>query len=108
MKLLKIDGGLFSISEVNLSPQAQTWALYLQARQGRKGKEALMVHASVLVKLHATGQHGDLPASDLRLNRNNIAKDSGRVLSVIGKAYPFVVITNLPEGDTMITTPGEV
>lgn len=106
--LLKIQGGLFPVGEVTLSPMARERAAFLQARLGRVGDEALMVHASVLVRLHATGQHGNLPASDRTLNRNNIKKNTGRVLSVIGDKYPFVIVTDLPDGDTLITTPEEV
>lgn len=104
---IKIEGGLFKIESVNLSPRAKTRAAYLQARQGRKGDEALMVHTSVLVKLHATGEHGDLPASDRRLNRKNIRKNEGRVLSVIGEKFPFVITTELPSGETWISIPEE-
>lgn len=105
---IKVQDGLFTIGSVEMTPLARQRAAWLQMKHGRKGDEALMVHAGVLIKLHATGQHGDLPASDRTLNRNNITKNSGRVLSVIGNDMPFVIITDLPEGKTIISTPEEV
>lgn len=105
---IKVQGGLFTINSVVMSPLARERAAYLQLKHGRKGDEAVMVHTSVLIKLHATGQHGNLPAADRRLNRTNIEKNSGRVLSVIGEKMKFVIITDLPNGDTYITTPEEV
>lgn len=106
--MVKVRGGLFEVGKVTLSPGANQQAAYLQLKKGRKGEEALMVHCSVLLKLHTTGEHGNLPASDRRLNRNNIEKNAGRVLSVIGEKYIFVIITELPDGATLITTPQEV
>jgi hypothetical protein len=106
--MLKIEGQLFQVGKVIVSEGAKDQAAYLQGRQGRKGAEAVSVHCSVLLKLHATGQYGEIPNSDKIINENNIKRGAGRVLSVIGEKHPFVIITDLETGDTSILTPPEV
>lgn len=106
---LTIAGQLFEINTVAMTEIAERRAFYLQKRKGHhERKEAVHVHSTILLQLHATGQHGHIHPGDRRLNRNNIEKKRGRVISVIGSDYPFVVITELPTGDTLITTPEEV
>lgn len=107
--MLKITGQKFQIATVAMTELAEERAAFLQRRKGHtQRKEAVHVHSSVLLTLHATGQHGHIHPSDKILNNNSIQKNSGRVISVIGSDYPFVLITNLPDGDTLITTPEEV
>lgn len=106
---LKIKGQLFEVSDVSMSELAERRAYFLQRRNGNTArKEAVAVHASVLLQFHVLGQHGHIHPDDRRLNRNNIQKNSGRVLTVVGSNYPFVIITELPSGITRITTPEEV
>lgn len=109
--LFKYPGALFTIdtARVAMTELAKDRAAYLQRQKGRtKEMEAVHVHSGLLLQLHVTGQHGHIHPDDRRLNRNNIQRNSGRVISVIGSEYPFVIITELPEGDTLITTPEEV
>jgi hypothetical protein len=108
-----IKGALFRIDKVAVTEGAQKRCIYLQRRVGKGGggitdDQMVSVHSAILLKFHAMGDFGNIHASDRILNRNNITKNKGRVLSVIGEKFPLVVITELPDGDTLITTPEEV
>lgn len=110
---LKIAGQLFDPGAVSISDGAYARAEAMQRRASRgvrKGQEAVSIHASVLLKLHATGQWGNIVGSDRLVNRNNIKRAKGRVLSVIGDKEPFVIMTELSdEGNrTHICIPEEV
>jgi hypothetical protein len=101
---LKIEGQLFTISDVELSEPAKNRAEELQRPYGRTGDPAVSVHSALLLKLHATGQHGNIGPGDRRQNRNSIQSGIGTVLSIIGIKKAFVIITELPTGKTLITT----
>lgn len=110
---LEIKGQLFQIGAVALSEGAKDRAVYMQRRSGaakaHHGDDmAASVHSSILLELHARGDWGEVGSHDRIVNRNNIKKNTGRVLSVIGERFPFVIITELPSGDTLICTPEEV
>lgn len=106
---LQIEGQLFEIGTTAMTELARKRAAFLQYRKGHTDEQvAVHVHSSILLTLHATGQHGHIAPSDKILNRNNIKKNSGRVLTVVGSDYPFVIMTELPSGDTLITTPEEI
>lgn len=110
---VKIKGQLFDVGSVTITELAYARAEAMQfraSRGARKGQEAVSVHTSVLLSLHATGQWGNIVAEDRMLNRNNIANSTGRVLSVIGEKEPFVVMTWLGEEEnkTLIGLPEEV
>lgn len=104
-----IEGQLFDVGAVQISEGAFGRAEALQARRGHTGQEAVYVHASVLLKLHATGQWGNIVMQDRITNRNNIKNNSGKVLSVVGESLPFVIITELGHeiNRTMICLPEE-
>lgn len=110
---VKIKDQLFDVGSVSISDGAYERAEAMQfraSRGARKGQEAVSVHTSVLITLHATGQWGNIVAQDRITNRNNIKRNSGRVLSVIGEKLPFVVMTELglEENKTFICLPEEV
>lgn len=106
---LKIEDALFDVGDVRVTEEAFALAEKLQGRYKRKGQEAVYVHTSVLLKLHATGQWGNIVREDRTTNRINIARGSGRVLSVIGDRFPFVVMTMLDAAGnkTLICLPEE-
>lgn len=111
--MIKIAGAQFSVSNVAITEGARERCVFLQRRAGkgagRPDDQMVSVHTAILLKLHATAQFGEILPSDRLLNRNNIARNEGRVLSVIGaKRYSFVIITELPDGNTLIATPEEV
>jgi hypothetical protein len=110
---VKIKGQLFDVGSVSVSEGAYTRAEQMQWKASggkRKGQEAVSVHTSVLITLHATGQWGNIVREDRTTNRVNIARGSGRVLSVIGETLPFVIMTELglKENTTFICLPEEV
>lgn len=107
--MLEIEGALFDPGEIRVSELAYTRAEAMQARLKRPGREGVYVHTSILLKLHATGQWGNIVREDRTVNRVNIARGSGRVLSVIGDKLPFVIMTMLdPAGNrTLICVPEE-
>lgn len=106
---LEIEDALFNVGDVRVSEGAFARAEAMQARLGRKGQEGVYVHTSILLKLHATGEWGNIVREDRIVNRVNIARGAGRVLSVIGEKLPFVVMTtlDLTGNKTLICLPEE-
>jgi hypothetical protein len=110
---MEIKGALFKIGKVALTEGAIKRCIDLQRKAGAHKKlstdeQMVSVHCAILLKFHAMGDFGEILPSDRLLNRNHIQRNEGRVLSVIGERYPLIVITELPAGDTLISTPEEV